>query len=170
MSTASARLGALRSDAARSPARSIPEPLRAPVSDRRAPLEVVTSRRRRVRRRQLAPVLSAAMVSASLFVVVIGHAELAQGQVRLSNVDAAITAAQIAHRRDVLSIANLENPSRILREAQQSLHMATPSQVRQLPHVSLGVPVANPSVAPAPHPGTATGATTGTTTGTLAGG
>ena len=166
MSTASARLGALRSDAARSTAaRSLPEPLRSPASDRSAPLEVVTSRRRRVRRRQFAPVLSAAMVSASLFVVVIGHAELAQGQVRLSNVDAAITAAQIVHRRDVLSIANLENPSRILREAQQSLHMAAPIQVRQVPHVSLDVPLANPHVASVPTTGTATGTVTGTAAG-----
>ncbi len=154
MSTASARLGALRAEVARASARAVPAPLRGPAPARRAPLEVVTARRRRFRRRRLAPVLSAAMVSASLFIVVIGHAELAQGQVRLANMEAAITAAQIVHRRDVLTIANLENPSRILREAEQSLHMAPPSQVLQLPHVSLGVPLANPHVAPVP---TATG-------------
>ncbi len=93
------------------------------------------------------------MVSASLLFVVIGHAELVQGQVRLANVQTEITSAQLLHQREVLALAELESPSRILRVAEGTLHMATPSQVRQLAHVPLGVPL------PAPHLAASTGGT-----------
>jgi hypothetical protein len=122
------------------------------ADDRRAPLEVVAQRTRRVRRR-LAPLVSAAVVSGSLLLVVIGHAELAQGQVRLANLQTEITSAQLLHQREVLALAQLENPSRILAVAEGTLHMASPSQVRQLAHVPLGVPL------PAPHVAATTGRT-----------
>jgi len=92
------------------------------------------------------------MVTGSLLFVVVGHAELAQAQVRLANVQAEITSAQLLHQREVLALASLENPSRILRVAEDTLHMAPPSQVHQLAHVPLGVPLAAPHV-------TSTGAT-----------
>lgn len=112
---------------------------------RRAPLEVVAPRTRHVRRRRLAPLASAALVSGSLLFVVAGHAELAQGQVRLANLQVEITSAQLLHQREVLALAELENPSRILAVAEGTLHMRSPSRVRQLAHVPLGV------VLPAPH-------------------
>lgn len=80
--------------------------------------------------------------------MVIGHAVLAQDQLRLGAVQSAITTAQAVHRREVISVANLENPSRIVREAEQSLHMVTPSTVDQLPSVTLKKPLPTPSVAP----------------------
>ena len=125
---------------------AVPQPAKR-AEDRRAPLEVVAQRTRRVRRRRLAPLVSAAVVSGSLLLVVIGHAELAQGQVRLANLQAEITSAQLLHQREVLALAQLENPSRILAVAEGTLHMASPSQVRQLAHVPLGVPLPAPHVA-----------------------
>lgn len=112
----------------------------------RPPLEVVAPRNRRVRTRSLAPILSGAVVSASLLVVVIGHAELAQGQMRLAGVQSEITSARLLHQREGLALANLENPSRILRVAEEKLHMAPPSDVRQLAHVPLSVALPPPRV------------------------
>jgi hypothetical protein len=114
------------------------------VAARRPSLEVVTPRPRRARR-SLTPVLSAAIVSASLLLVVLGHAELAQGQVRLANVQSEITSARLLHERDVLGVSQLENPSRILGVAERTLHMAPPAQVHQLVPVSLGTTL------PVPH-------------------
>lgn len=140
MSTAPARLTAPRSAA---------QPQRRRADEHRAPLRVVERRAARARRRILAPVLSAAMVSLSLFIVVIAHSELAQGQVRLARIQSAITNAQTLHRQELLALAQLESPSRILRKAEQSLHMTSANTVHQLPHVSLRTPLPDPSVAPA---------------------
>lgn len=109
---------------------------------------MVAPRSQRVRRRPLIPILSGLAVSASLLLVVIGHAELAQGQVRLANVQAEITAARLLHQRESLAVANLENPSRILRVAEASLHMVSPAQVQQLAYVPLGVALPAPHVIP----------------------
>jgi hypothetical protein len=130
-------------------ARTAAKPLRRPAPDRRPPLEVVQQRRRRVRRRRIAPILSGVLVSGSLFLVVVAHAELTQGQVRLSTVEQAVTAAQTAHRQEVLALANLENPARILKEAEHSLHMAPPGSQAQVPYVPLGTPLHAPSVSSA---------------------
>ncbi len=128
-------------------ARTAAQPRRRPAPDRRPALEVVQQRRRRVRRRRLAPILSAAMVSASLFMVVIAHAELAQGQVRLSAIEQSLTAAQTAHRQDTLTVANLENPARVLQVAEQTLHMTPPVGQQQVPNVPLDKPLGAPKVA-----------------------
>jgi hypothetical protein len=139
-----------------------PQPQRRPAPELRPSLEVVQQRRRRVRRRRLAPILAGALVSASLFLVVIGHAELTQGQVRLSAVQQAVTAAETTHRQDVLALANLENPARILGVAEKTLHMAPPAGQQQVAHVPLDTPLPNPTVStaasapagPAAKPGT----------------
>jgi len=129
-------------------ARATPQPARhAPA--RKPYLEVVAPRMRRVRRRSVATVLAGLVVSLSLLLVVIGHAELAQGQVRLAGVEAEITSARLLHQHEVLALANLENPSRILRVAEGSLHMVPPTQVHQLAHVPLGTALPPPHVAPA---------------------
>ncbi len=99
-------------------------------------------------------------MSGSLLFVVAGHAELAQGQVRLANLQVEITSAQLLHQREVLALAELENPSRILAVAEGTLHMRSPSQVRQLAHVPLGVVLPAPHVAAAgrtPAPNAASG-------------
>ncbi len=116
--------------------------------DQRPPLEVVAPRTRRARKRSLAPVLSGLVVSFSLLLVVIGHAELAQGQVRLANIQSEITSARLLHQREGLALANLENPSRILRVAEDTLHMVPPSQVHQIAYVPLDVPLPPPHVTP----------------------
>ena len=123
-----------------------PGPAAAP--EREAPLRVVDRGVARARRR-LAPLVAAGFVVGSLLLVVIGHAELAQGQVRLAAVDAALTAAQAVHRQDVLDVGALENPSRIVSQAENHLHMVEPGQVLQVPHVSLSVPLPSPAVASA---------------------
>lgn len=142
-------------------ARPATQPQRRAAPDRRPPLEVVQQRRRRVRRRRIAPILAGALVSASLFLVVIGHAELAQGQVRLSAAQQAVTAAETAHRQDVLALANLENPARILKVAEETLHMAPPSGQQQVAHVPLGTPLPAPSVSTGAGPSAGSAATPG---------
>lgn len=130
-------------------ARTAAKPQRREAAERRPPLEIV-ERRRRVRRRRTAPILSAALVSGSLFLVVVAHAELTQGQVGLSAVEQAVTSAQTTHRQEVLALANLENPARILQEAERSLHMVPPSSQAQVPYVSLRAPLAIPSISSGP--------------------
>lgn len=126
--------------------RAAPQPARRAPS--RAPLEVVGPRGRRVRKRSLAPLLSGGVVSLSLLLVVIGHAELVQGQVRLTHVQSEITSARLLHQREGVTLATLENPARILRVAEDTLHMAPPAQVQQLAHVPLGVALPGPHVTP----------------------
>jgi hypothetical protein len=147
MSVAATRLGVQQ-----------PRPSRAPARSEQARLEVVERRAGASRRRRLAPALGAAMVAGSLLTVVLGHALLAQDQVRLAAVEAAITAAEVAHRSDVVQVANLSNPARILREAQSALQMAAPGQVQQLPYVTLRTPLPDPNVGP---PNSASSATAG---------
>jgi hypothetical protein len=103
------------------------------------------------------------LVVGSLLAVVLGHAMLAQTQVRLSDVQSALAAEQTAHRQDVLALAQLETPSRIAAEAQLQLHMVTPARVVQVPSVSLTTPLPVPKVAPAPA-ATAPATTTPSTT------
>ena len=158
MSTAAERAG-LVAGARVAPRESTPPATHEDA--RRAQLAVVVRRTRRVRHRKLAPLVSAALVSGSLLFVVVGHAELAQGQVRLANLQAEITSAQLLHQREVLGLAELENPSRILAVAEGTLHMRSPSQVRQLAHVPLGVKLASPHVAASAGLTPALGATSG---------
>ncbi|HVX22928.1 MAG TPA: hypothetical protein VHB02_16410 [Acidimicrobiales bacterium] len=140
-------------------ARRAPDHREAP--DRRPPLRVVP--RRRARRWPV--VLSVAMVGGSLLSVVIGHAMLAQGQVRLSAAQAALSAEQSVHHQAVLGAAKLETPSRIVAKARQQ-GMVPPAQTNQLPRVSLDTPLATPTVSPsttttAPATSGSSGATTG---------
>jgi len=127
-----------------------------------ARLEVVRARTRANRRHRVAPLVSAALVSSSLLAVVVGHAVLAQEQVRLAAVQAEVTSAQVVHRRDIVSVANLGDPSRVLREAETTLHMVTPGQVIQVPHVTLGTPVQAPKVSPDTTSATAPATKSGT--------
>lgn len=146
MSASAARLGAAVGPAARAGE----QPQRRVPPDHGAPLRIVGRATRRAgRARSLARALAASMVTGALFVVVIGHAELAQGQVRLARVEAAITAAQTLQRKEVLSLAQLEAPARILKEATRTLHMSPATGIRQLPYVALSTPLPAPQVAPA---------------------
>ena len=91
---------------AAAPARRAPGPASRPAGApaRRPPLRVVEAapRHRSARRpehRRAAAVLSVGMVLASLASVVVGHALLAQGQVRLAGIQAALTTAQAQERQ-----------------------------------------------------------------------
>lgn len=133
---------------ARATARS--RPAEAPAH--RPLLEVVRDdpRHRPGRRRGAAAILSAGLVVGSLLLVVAGHAVLAEGQVRLSAEQSAVAAAQQEYGQEVLSLATLESPSRIVGEAKQDLHMVAAGQIVQLPHVPLGTPLPTPTVSSAP--------------------
>lgn len=113
-----------------------------------APLEVVRRRARPARRHRVVPLASAATVAVSALAVVLGHSYLVQEQVRLAAAEAAVTAAQVQHHHEMVSVAHLENPSRILRSAEATLHMVTPGSIDQVPYVTLGVPLPTPSLAP----------------------
>jgi hypothetical protein len=90
------------------------------------------------------------MVVVALLVVVVGQAMLANGQVRMARIDSSLQLAQSEHRQQVLEATKLETPSRIVGVATGQLHMVTPSQVTQLPSVSLKTPLPAPNVTPAP--------------------
>ncbi len=148
-------------------------------STRRAPLRVVPERTRRSRRtgrvaanpgRPLI-ILSVALVVGALLAVVVGQAFLANGQVKLSDLQHRLTLEQSAHRQAVLQVARLETPSRIVAAAQNQGHMVHASLV-QLPYVPLSVPLPTPKVlpAPAPPPPTTSSAGAGTPSGTGAAG
>jgi len=128
-------------------------------------LQVLESRevRGQGRRRRTTTFVALVLVVGSLLAVVLGHAMLAQSQVRLSDVQAQLAAEQTVHRQDVLALAQLETPSRIAADARTQLHMITPAQVDQVPSVPLSTPLPTPKVAAAPAtttPATTTPATT----------
>ncbi len=117
--------------------------------------------------------ISVAMVVAALLAVVVGHAFLTNGQVRLSALQHQLTLEQSAHRQAELAVSQLETPSRIVAAASGQLHMVRPAGVVELPYVSLSVPLPTPKVTPAPAPPPPTtspaGAGAGAPTGTGAG-
>ncbi len=114
---------------------------------RRHPLRLVERAPRR--RRRVARKLAGATVVVSLVGVVVGHAVLAEEQVRLSIAESQLTAEQSVHRQDVLALAQRETPGRVVSQA-AALHMVTPGGIIQLPYVPLDSPLATPTVAPAP--------------------
>jgi hypothetical protein len=115
--------------------------------------------------------ISVAMVVAALLAVVVGHALLTNGQVRLSALQHQLTLEQSAHRQAELAVSQLETPARIVAAASGQLHMVRPAAVVELPYVSLSVPLPTPKVtpAPAPPPPTPSPAGAGVPTGTGSG-
>lgn len=88
------------------------------------------------------------MVTGSLFLVVGAHSLLAEDQIHLTTAQSQLVAAQAAHRQLLLSVAQLETPSRVVGDAEKNLHMVEPPEVTQLPSVPLDRPLSPPSVAP----------------------
>lgn len=93
--------------------------------------------------------MSLCLVVASLMTVVMAHAVLDQEQVRLTQVQTELQAAQARHAADQLKVAQMETPSRITSAAQKD-HLVTPTGVTQVPSVPLSKPLAPPKVTPAP--------------------
>jgi len=89
---------------------------------------------RRVLRRAMA--VSAVLVVGSLLLVVGANAYLTQGQVRLTRLQQQVTAASGTNRDLELQVAKLENPSRIVSQAEGD-GLEAPSRVSDLPQVDL---------------------------------
>ena len=130
-------------------------------SPRRAPLRIVGPRQPRpgrvsrgLRRNpsRVLNVVSISLVLGSLLAVVVGQALLANGQVRLSALQNQLTLEQSSHRQAELAVSGLETPSRIVASASAQLHMVRPTQVTELPYVSLTTPLPTPKVTPGPAP------------------
>jgi hypothetical protein len=98
--------------------------------------------------------LPVAMIVGALLFVVVGQAMLANGQVRLANVQQQLSVEQGVHRQQELAVSRLETPARIVTAASGQLHMMRPSTVVQLPYVALSTPIATPDVTAVPAPPT----------------
>lgn len=115
-------------------------PVRSPLEgEHRAPLRVVRpkSRSRRLRPSAVLSMLAAAVVLAVALSVVAAQALLAQGQFRLAALQTAEAAAQTAHQRLELQVAELRAPQRIVWVAQHKLGMVVPTHVTYLQPVPL---------------------------------
>ena len=120
--------------AANAPARKA-APVRVPPADRRH-LRVVDEKRismakRRRRARALLLLVGVVMV-VSLFALAAFHAMLASGQADLDRLEARVSDAQAQYEHLRLNVAELEAPSRIVREAQERLGMVPPPGVTYL--------------------------------------
>lgn len=104
---------------------------------RRAPLEVVAPRRRVPRHPGRPALLVSAILSVGSLVVVAGaHAVLVEGQVRLTQLQAQVSAEGITNRQLQDRVARLENPSQIVSEA-QAQGLQAPTHIVDLPQVPL---------------------------------
>jgi hypothetical protein len=118
-------------------------------ASRREPLQVVPSRRAKWAGSRILRYVPVIMVVLALLVVVAGQAMLANGQVRMADIDQRLQVAQGVHRQLVLKVSTLEVPTRIVRSAIGQQHMVRSSDPLQLPYVSLATPLATPNVTPA---------------------
>jgi cell division protein FtsL len=118
-------------------------PVRVPPADRRrasAPprrhLRVVDETRlsmaARRRRTRAVLLLVSVVVVLSLFALAAFHAMLASGQADLDRLEAKVSDAQATYEHLRLDVAELEAPSRIVREAQERLGMVPPPGVTYL--------------------------------------
>jgi hypothetical protein len=80
--------------------------------------------------------MAVALLCASLLSIVVGHALLAQGQLRMGHVSTELTKAKAINRSIVLGVAKGETPARISEEA-GAYHLVAPTTILQLPSVSL---------------------------------
>lgn len=123
-----------RTAAAPAPARKT-TPARIPPADRRhlrpvSDARVVALKRRR---RARAAILGTFIVMmGSLFALAAFHAMLASGQARLDVLESEVSDAQSRYEHLRLEVAELEAPSRIVREAQERLGMVPPPDVTYL--------------------------------------
>jgi cell division protein FtsL len=110
-----------------------------PRDDRRS-LRAVPERQGQARRgghvRAVVVLLCAALVVGSLLAVVGSYAYLTQGQVRLARMDQQLE-NQVAEQRALeLQVAELEQPSRVLSDAQKQ-GLVVPARVTVLPQVTV---------------------------------
>lgn len=138
-------------------ARRAPAPVRAPAP--RPPLKVVAQRRRPpVARRRRVVLLCALLSVGSLLLVAAAQAYLTQGQVHLARLQQQLNAEEAHHRDLELRVASLEDPSHVVGQAQQQ-GLTVPTQVTDLPLVSVGSSPSTTTTVPTTHPTTTLPAT-----------
>jgi hypothetical protein len=94
------------------------------------------------------------MVVCALLVVVVGHALLADGQIRMDAIQHQLTLEQSTHRQVELQVSQRETPPRIVGAALSSgMVRALPIEI---PYVSTDAPLPAPHVTPAPAPAPST--------------
>ena len=130
-----------------------PEPRRAPVrapKDDRTRLKVLSAQaltdRSRARRARSLIVASCLLVAGSLLAITIAQTMVAAQQLRIDNLNQAVTGAVAANQNLALSRAQLAAPARILQIAEHRLGMVTPSHVTYFAPVDPG-----PSLSAAPQ-------------------
>lgn len=119
-------------------------PARAPRGGRPSsagrPLAVVEGRRGRSPRPRRHLVVLALLLSVGSLVAVAGaHAYLTQGQFKLTRLQDQLSAQLGEHRDLELKVAQLEQPSNVLSEAQKQ-GLVVPSSVTDLPQVATSAP------------------------------
>jgi len=127
------------------------QPSSHPSRHKRARLRVVGQGSHQRAPRPLAKILAVAVVCASLLSIVVGHALLAQGQLRMGHIQTQLAKEKAINRSKVLDVAKLETPALISQEA-GTYHLVAPTAILQLPSVSLDQ--ALPPLKIAPVPGT----------------
>jgi len=120
---------------------------------RRPPLRVFEPEPRRSARRGLSRRghvwAGAALVVASLLAVVVADAMVAQGQVRLTAVEAKIDGQLAIEKAAQTEVAQLAAPARLVGQG-IILGLTAPAQVVDLPQVPLNVPLPAPDTSPLP--------------------
>jgi hypothetical protein len=94
-------------------------------------------------------VVCLALVVGSLLVSVAAHAYLTQGQIRLASLQQKVTTQVNRHRDLELQVAQLEDPSHVVLEAER-LGLVAPGQVGDLTQVPLDAPLTLPTAKAAP--------------------
>jgi len=93
--------------------------------------------RRPARRGRLLRLLAAVLLCGALLTVVVAHSLLAESQLRLGQLQSRLATEQALHRQLLATVAEAENPARIVAEAKK-LGLVEPTTVTQLPAVPLG--------------------------------
>lgn len=141
-SSGAARRSAVRHEGRPSPAKRKPT-LRV-VDPKGRP----TPRRLTGRNAQL--VLAAAMVVASLMAVVGANDELTQRQVALTSTTSAVAAADQQQAALQVAVAERTAPQVVVSQAESRWGLVAPTEIVDLPAVSLSTPLPAPHLVPAP--------------------
>jgi cell division protein FtsL len=104
-------------------------------------------------------VVCLSLVVGSLLVSVAAHAYLTQGQIRLASLQQKVTAQVNEHRDLELQVAQLEDPSHVVLQAER-LGLVAPGQVGDLTQVPLDEPLAVATGRTAPTRSTSVPSTT----------
>jgi len=132
-------------------------------STRRPALRVFEPQPRRSSRRHLSRRghlwLATVLVVGSLLAVVVGDTMVAQGQVRLADLQSKITSQQAIEKAAQTEVAQLAAPERVVAQG-ILLGLTAPAQVVDLPQVPLDVPLPVPNTTPLPSAHAASTATT----------